>query len=472
MRPHVSAFDVAARGMSAGSGRFVFDRRSRMNHCRAAGAAGLLIGGSPAGCFFFNHNLNLMKETTVNPTVTATAASPYTATSESNLHLLNEALRLAGLGLRIIPNWSPFPLLDHCSCRKRAKCRTPCKHPSILKWQELASSDPAQINKWWAKQPDANVGVLCGGRLLVIDVDVRGDIDGRLVLDRLEAEHGKLPKDWTVQTASGDGRHYYYWLPDDTELASCDKWREHGLEFRSAGKQVVCPPSRNASGQYEWLAQSGPLPPLLPETWIHFLKRIKPSSSNSRSKTNSDKSRAAAAKPDRVDLAQTYHGLTTNRTQPSHSPDKPDKQITRTQVIWLSGPNLPPTVQEQINEVVTKTYPHKTGTRNGCLVRLGQQLLAIRELREQDSEWFEPIIQSWLDLAEPRIGSRDLADSMAEWNYLWGTWLKTSFGNVLVKAREYMLTRSTPPLPEHGYRSAKARRTSRLVRSNAGHSSR
>lgn len=79
------------------------------------------------------------------------------------------------------------------------------KPPLVGAWQNVATSDAAQIEQWWATWPSANVGIHCDG-LLVIDVDPKKG--GFESLDALEQEI-QLEATYEVETPSG-GRHLYY----------------------------------------------------------------------------------------------------------------------------------------------------------------------------------------------------------------------------------------------------------------------
>jgi putative DNA primase/helicase len=56
--------------------------------------------------------------------------------------------------------------------------RNATKTPHIKQWQKLATTEPKQIAAWWAKWPDADIGIACGlSGLLVVDLDVDDDPD-------------------------------------------------------------------------------------------------------------------------------------------------------------------------------------------------------------------------------------------------------------------------------------------------------
>lgn len=66
--------------------------------------------------------------------------------------LLLAALRYAEMGYRVFP------------------CIPGTKHPITQHGFHDASTDPAQIERWWSRHPRANVGVAAKG-MLVIDID-------------------------------------------------------------------------------------------------------------------------------------------------------------------------------------------------------------------------------------------------------------------------------------------------------------
>lgn len=168
--------------------------------------------------------------------------------------LRDAAMAYARRGLYVLPLHAPSPTLDGgtgCTCQ-RDDCSGIGKHPRIHSGVEHSNSsiDPAEITDWWARWPDANVGIVTGRRSGLIVLDVDGDC-GRLSLAALEAEFGDLPVSAAVKTARG--WHLYYALPGagarvGNRAAFCP-----GLDIRADGGLVVAPPSLHASGhRYAW----------------------------------------------------------------------------------------------------------------------------------------------------------------------------------------------------------------------------
>jgi hypothetical protein len=160
--------------------------------------------------------------------------------------LLDAALTYAAKGWPVIPLHSPDPARV-CTCAKGPDCASPAKHPRVRDWRTQASTDLDQIAEWWAMWPAANVGIVCGHGLVVLDVDDAG----WRPLAKFIREHGKLPETARVQTGSGVGAHYYFSAPIGAQSFDLAP----GLEVRAAGRYVVAPPSVHASGGvYEWIA--------------------------------------------------------------------------------------------------------------------------------------------------------------------------------------------------------------------------
>jgi hypothetical protein len=170
--------------------------------------------------------------------------------------LLEAALQYAARGWKIIPLHSIRN--GQCTCRKQAECDAPGKHPRIKTGKghcEFASCDPAQVEQWWRKWPDANVGAATGQASGFVVIDLDG-AEGVAKLVELVRQHGKLPV--TLQSESGrvgGGRHLFYaWNASSATNSG------QGLDIRGDHGLVVLPPSMHASGQrYRWVDAAVPL---------------------------------------------------------------------------------------------------------------------------------------------------------------------------------------------------------------------
>lgn len=190
------------------------------------------------------------------PVVPAAAANP----------LLEAALHLAALGYRVFPCHSPAPG-GGCTCGKRT-CGKPGKHPRNRNGCNGATTNPAQIRRWWRKHPDANVAIATAG-LMVVDADGPG---ARAALER----RGDLPRTVTAKTSRG--WHLIY--RDTTGRGRCGTDLLPGLtkpdqvDIRAAGGYIIAAPSLHASGAiYTWAEGLSPadLTPAPAPKWLYEL---------------------------------------------------------------------------------------------------------------------------------------------------------------------------------------------------------
>ena len=130
------------------------------------------------------------------------------------------------------------------------------KLPLIKGWPEAATTDPIQIETWWSRRPNANIGVATGKKsdVWVLDVDVKHD--GLASLDKLAAESGE---DWlpTMTALTGSfGLHFYFRYDASRPVKNSVSKIAPGLDVRGDGGYVVAPPSLHAIGnRYTWMNQ-------------------------------------------------------------------------------------------------------------------------------------------------------------------------------------------------------------------------
>jgi len=115
-----------------------------------------------------------------------------------------------------------------------------------------ATTDLNQVREWWRRWPQANVGLRCGLRFDVIDVD---GPQGRDSLERFLAAQGQGPIGGP-RVLTGSGGWHLYVTP--TQLPDHIGVLDH-VDYRAAGRYVVAPPSRHpATGRpYTWVAGRG-----------------------------------------------------------------------------------------------------------------------------------------------------------------------------------------------------------------------
>jgi hypothetical protein len=143
----------------------------------------------------------------------------------------------------------------------------PCNHTKLPlmagSWLANATTDEQKIRTLWANKPDALVGLpLKPLDLLVLDADRHGDgEDGVAYLQKLFATHGPFNGVPEVETATNNGRHYYFKQPANGKIGN--KKLGHGLETRgfrpdNDGGYVIASGSRLPDGK-QW-RRSGTIP--------------------------------------------------------------------------------------------------------------------------------------------------------------------------------------------------------------------
>lgn len=111
--------------------------------------------------------------------------------------IVESALQLAERGFNV------FPLVQYS------------KVPAMGDYSAIATTDPVRIKKWWARNPNFNIGIFTGrfngGKeaLIGIDVDNKGAKKGDEVLEELKKSGLEFPETFTQITPSG-GKHLIY----------------------------------------------------------------------------------------------------------------------------------------------------------------------------------------------------------------------------------------------------------------------
>ncbi|SPE29323.1 Bifunctional DNA primase/polymerase [Burkholderiales bacterium] len=128
----------------------------------------------------------------------------------------------------------------------------------LVPWLEFQQRRAAvsEIESWFQRWPDANVGLVTGriSGVVVLDIDPRhGGLES---LAGLEDEQGPLPRTVEAHTGGG-GRHIYFAHPGATVTNRVAL--RPGVDVRADGGCVVAPPSLHPSGgRYEWAQGCAP----------------------------------------------------------------------------------------------------------------------------------------------------------------------------------------------------------------------
>jgi putative DNA primase/helicase len=191
-------------------------------------------------------NLEHGKLTSPSPTVQHSASADSKAPDASIAgSMLNCALAYASHGLHVFPLHSVQE--GRCTCGKDCG-RNGGKHPQVSGGFKVATKNPRQIQAWWCKWPNANIGIATGGISGIIVVDIDGS-EALTRLRELESSYGSLPKTLTAKTARG--WHLYFKHPHSELVIPCTA--RDGIDIRGDGGYVVAPPSVHRNGHiYQW----------------------------------------------------------------------------------------------------------------------------------------------------------------------------------------------------------------------------
>jgi len=170
-------------------------------------------------------------------------------TTDDAPNMAAAALALAARGLPVFPLWPPNEG-GVCACGD-AGCPSPAKHPlGLLVPRGFldATTDAGTIREWWALWPDANIGMRTGAAsgVVALDLDARGG--GWDSADRLQADHGPIPRTRATLTGGG-GAHIWFTAPPGVHIPTRAGKLAPGLDLRGDGGFVVVPPSLHASGR-------------------------------------------------------------------------------------------------------------------------------------------------------------------------------------------------------------------------------
>ena len=169
---------------------------------------------------------------------------------------LEAALAYARRGWPVFPLQHPDPHRG-CSCIDALSCRSPGKHPRTRKGLKDASTDEAQIRRWWELYPLANVGLAMGRKsgLVAIDVDPRAGGDSSLC--ELLERYGELPQ--TLEAVTGGGGSHIFFAHPGVAFKNSSSALGEGLDVKTDGGYVVAAPSLHASGKrYSWRTRRTP----------------------------------------------------------------------------------------------------------------------------------------------------------------------------------------------------------------------
>jgi hypothetical protein len=126
-------------------------------------------------------------------------------------------------------------------------CVAGAKQPMTTHGFHDATTDPTQIETWWRRSPEANIGLPTGTTtgVVVVDVDVHPSGSGFGAFRRARAEG--LLTGWGMVVSTPSGGLHVYFAAGEADQRSWQAPAQH-VDFRGDGGYVVVPPSRVTAG--------------------------------------------------------------------------------------------------------------------------------------------------------------------------------------------------------------------------------
>lgn len=174
------------------------------------------------------------------------------------------ALDYAARGWSVIPLWSSEAREDETWLAERiangaagGPGKTPPPGFDVKKFHARIAF-PEEIEAWFARWPDANIGILTGGLSELVVVD----------LDPAKGDAPPLPASTITVTTGSGGSHHYYAHPGERVPNQAGQ-HGPGIDVRGDGGYVVAPPSVHPrTGQpYTWASFDGDAPLCVAPPW-------------------------------------------------------------------------------------------------------------------------------------------------------------------------------------------------------------
>jgi len=126
------------------------------------------------------------------------------------------------------------------------------KAPLVAGGFKSATTDFDQLQDWWERFPDANIGLATRpSRLLVIDIDRKNGVDGMFGLAKVTLKYKRDPFRYAREARTPSGGHHLYFNDPGGVSPSQGKFGKHncpGVDIRAGESCITVPPSAG----YEW----------------------------------------------------------------------------------------------------------------------------------------------------------------------------------------------------------------------------
>ncbi len=252
-----------------------------------------------------------------------------------------------------------------------------------------ATTDPARVTAWWARYPNANIGMPTGTRTRRVVVDIDTYKPGAWSREDVGRELGPLHNTTTVLTGSG-GLQLHYLLPAGMVLKGIpENVLGPGVCVKAEGGYVVVPPSRT-TGRYEYIDKR---PPTDAPEWLLEKLREPHSAATGNVRTASPSPipaegetipegsrnwslyriacRLRARGYDRETIHEHLEQVNATRCSPALNPDELGK-IARSATRYAPGnasPEVSPEVLEMIDRIRDSWWDHEWSGMGGYSAR-------------------------------------------------------------------------------------------------------
>lgn len=289
-------------------------------------------------------------------------------TRRSESPILAEALRCAARG------WAVFP------------CQTNSKKPATKNGFKAASPNPAAIQSFWNRRPNANLAIATGAvsHIVILDVDVRNGGDDSM--DALERDHGPLPA--TVESLTGGGGRHILFRHPGGYVPSRSNALGPGLDIKADGGYIIAPPSVHPNGKsYEWELSSHP-----------------------------DEVEMVDIPNELLPLLRIRNTYTEDTEDPEDTDASDDTGNTRN-----SGNHAASLVQiDSIETAIRLTLPSMPGERHRKIFEFARALKAMPEYANRSPEQLRRAVEKWHQSSVSLVsGEHDFFDTWSDFLYAW-----------------------------------------------------
>lgn len=309
--------------------------------------------------------------------------------------ILEEALRLAGLGYPVFPCHAMQD--GRCTCGK-ADCNSPGKHPRTRHGLKDATTDPARIHEWdWTA---ANLAVVTGAVSGFIAIDVDPRHDGDRTLERLLQTHGPLP-DTVTQATGGGGRHFLFQHPGwPVKNDGKGKRLGPGIDIRGDSGYILVPPSWT-KGEYRWLDGRAPWDvPLAPlPTWL----------ADSLSDGACRDTRRVSERSETSENSEAMNGSDVSDVS----------EVSELSEVSDTAGTGGSEVSDTLERVMQASLPTKPGERNERVLRLARGLRFDCGMGDRPLPELKPIVRKWHTRALPNMTTKGFTETWSDFCHAW-----------------------------------------------------